>query len=253
MTCWLTRIALAFVFFVSFNPIAKAEEKARQQTDFPLPRTIEYRWMTLDQWKLFHEADLKRAKAGPIDLLFFGDSITECWDSRGSAVWKKQFASLNGANFGVGGDTTQNLLWRITKGGAMQGLSPKVVVLMIGTNNIGLHRDKPQDVARGVRANIEAIHAISPGSRIILHPIFPRGANPDDSMRKDVVSTNRLLEPFGALEYVTWVPVWDVFLDRKGNLPKAIMPDYLHPTEKGYQIWAKEIKPTIRRLMKTSR
>ena len=77
-----------------------------------------YSWMTTEKWNRFHQGDLDRAKAGPVDVLFLGDSITECWDTRGLEVWNRVYEPMRGANFGVGGDTTQHQLWRFTEGGA---------------------------------------------------------------------------------------------------------------------------------------
>lgn len=241
---------LVFLFFICFHASATAaDKKARQRTDVPMPRVIEYRWMNLKQWKEFHEKDLKRAKEGPVDILFLGDSITECWESRGSKIWKKEYAPYRAANFGIGGDTTQNVLWRITKGGALERIYPRVVVLMIGTNNIGLHNDTPDDVAKGVHAIIGVLRNRYPQTQILLVSIFPRGKTPDDSMRKKVVATNAILERFGTIDHVTYLPIWDQFLKRNGTLPDNIMPDYLHPNEKGYQIWADAMRPVLHKLL----
>ena len=104
-----------------------------EEADLAAPRVRNYPWMSLEKWRWFHQCDLDRAKEGPVDLLFIGDSITECWDTRGLAVWNEYYEPLRGANFGVEGDTTQNVLWRITEGGALNAISPRVVVVMIGT------------------------------------------------------------------------------------------------------------------------
>ena len=142
----------------------------------------------------FHQCDLERAKEGPVDLLFIGDSITECWDTRGLAVWNEYYEPLRGANFGVEGDTTKNVLWRITEGGALNAISPRVVVVMIGTNNIGLLGDAPADVAGGVTAIIDVLGDRFSDAEILLLSIFPRGKNEDDEIRRQVVETNDLIE-----------------------------------------------------------
>lgn len=226
---------------------------ADQETDVPIPRVIEYPWMSLEKWRWFHEGDLERARSGPVDVLFLGDSITECWDTRGLEIWKEVYEPLRAANFGIGGDTTQNLLWRITKGGALDGISPRVIVLMIGTNNIGLHEDSPEDVARGVRKILSVLQKRFPKSVVILHSIFPRGRTPEDPMRKAVEKTNRILETYGELASVIWVPLWDPFLEPDGTLPASIMPDALHPNAKGYRIWADVVTPEIRNILGRTR
>ena len=221
-----------------------------EETNVPMPRVKEYSWMTIEKWKWFHQGDLDRANAGPVDVLFLGDSITECWDTRGLEVWNRVYEPMRGANFGVGGDTTQNQLWRITEGGALNGIAPKVVVLMIGTNNLGLLKDKPAAVAKGVAAIVDVVHARFPKAEILLLAIFPRGRTPDDEFRQEVVATNALIKPLGKREQVTWLELWDVFLAKDGTMSKEVMGDYLHPTPLGYQIWAKEMGPTLDRLLK---
>lgn len=242
----MTRFVFCLLLFsLSLGLLSREVCGEEQRSDVPTPRVIEYPWMDLEKWRWFHTEDLKRAGEGDVDVLFLGDSITECWDTRGLEIWNERLAPLKAANFGIGGDTTQNVLWRITEGGALEGISPRVIVLMIGTNNIGLHKDPPEKVARGVRAILAELQKKFPDSVVLLHAIFPRGKTPGDPMRQTVVQTNRLLEKFGELASVNWVPLWDVFLDAEGNLPARIMPDALHPNAKGYKIWADEVVPVI--------
>ena len=221
-----------------------------EETNVPMPRVKEYSWMTIEKWKWFHQGDLDRAKAGPVDVLFVGDSITECWDTKGLEVWNQVYEPMRGANFGVGGDTTQNVLWRITEGGALNGISPGVVVLMIGTNNLGLLDDKPAAVAKGVAAIVDVVQSRFPEAEILLLSIFPRGRTPEDEFRRQVVATNALIKPLGKRDQVTWLELWDVFLAKDGTMSREIMADYLHPTPLGYQIWAKEMAPTLGTLLK---
>lgn len=221
-----------------------------EEANVPMPRVKEYSWMTIDKWKWFHQGDLDRAKAGPVDVLFLGDSITECWDTKGLAVWTQVYEPIRGANFGVGGDTTQNVLWRITEGGALEGISPKVVVVMAGTNNLGLLGDKPAEVATGVTAIVDVLSSRFPDTEILLLSIFPRGKTSGDALRQQVVATNQLIKPLGKRERVTWLELWDVFLAKDGRIPAEIMPDALHPSETGYRIWAKEMAPSLEKLLK---
>ncbi len=225
-------------------------ELVAEEANVPIPRLKEYPWMTLEKWKWFHEGDLARAKAGPVDVLFLGDSITECWDTKGLAVWNQYYEPLRGANFGVGGDTTQNVLWRITAGGALEGISPRVVVLMIGTNNLGLKDDAPPKVAMGVTAIVDVLTSRFPDAEILLLSIFPRGKVPGDELRQKVVATNELIQPLSKRKNVTWLELWDVFLAKDGSISPEIMPDALHPTEAGYRIWAREMAPVLEKLLK---
>lgn len=220
--------------------------------DQPAPRTKGYPWMTLEKWRDFHDGDLARGKEGRIDVLFLGDSITEAWEKNGAKVWEKNFAPLHAANFGIGGDTTQNVLWRITKGGALEGVHPRVVVLMIGTNNFGLHGDEPEAVIRGIDAIVDVFAKERPETRLLLLDIFPRG-NPGDLLRTKVIEANRLLEEYvGIHPGITRLRIWEEFMNEDGTLPPEIMPDRLHLSEKGYAIWAEAMMPGLQRLLNES-
>ncbi|MCB1091979.1 MAG: GDSL family lipase [Verrucomicrobiae bacterium] len=231
-------------------PLEAQTKKAPQAPDVPTPRVIAYRWMSLEKWREFHQGDLDRAKAGPIDVLFLGDSITEAWDKAGLKVWNEAFEPMKAANFGIGGDTTQNVLWRITEGGALQGVHPKVVVLMIGTNNIGLHQHTPDAVARGVSAVVKTLRQKLPDSRILLLGIFPRGETPGDRYRQSVAAANERLAKIGAGDrHVRYLRIWDEFLRPDGTMSKDVMPDFLHPSEAGYRLWTQAMMPTLREML----
>jgi beta-glucosidase len=235
-------------FLSGFVPVHLVAETP----DRPAPRTKAYPWMSLDQWRNFHEGDLARGKQGPIEVLFLGDSITEAWEKDGAAVWEEFFAPLGAANFGIGGDTTQNVLWRITEGGALKPVRPKVVVLLIGTNNIGLLGDDPPGVVRGIDAIVRTLRKQRPAARILLLDLFPRGA-PGDSYRRDVEETNRLLAAVAKDDpMVRHFRIWDEFTDGKGNLPPDLMPDKLHLSGEGDRIWAKAIAPVLREMLAAS-
>lgn len=214
-----------------------------------MARVIAYPWMTLEKWREFHTGDLARAAAGPVDVLFIGDSITEAWEKNGQKVWDDAFGKFNAANFGIGGDTTQNVLWRITEGGALDKVRPRVVVLMIGTNNFGLMNDSEEAVERGVSAIVATLRKKLPEAKILLLDIFPRG-NPGDGLRKKVESVNPRIAKIGAGDpAVRHLRIWDEFLDSKGNAPADIMPDKLHLSEKGYRIWADALTPVLREML----
>lgn len=227
---------------------------AREAPDQPLPRQKAYPWMTLDKWRAFHEADLARAQAGPVDLLFVGDSITEDWDKTGQAVWRDAFEPLRAANFGIGGDTTQNLLWRLTAGGALDHVRPRVVVVLIGTNNIGLHNDPPADVLRGIAAVVKTLRQRLPDAEVLLLDLFPRGASPDDAYRRAVVETNRGLARIGAGDdHVRHLRLWDTFLDERGHTRPDLMPDHLHLSPAGYRRWADALLPVLKEMRTANR
>jgi len=212
----------------------------------PAPRKKEYPWMSLARWTQMHESFLKRAKEGKIDLLFLGDSITEGWGN--NAVWQKHYGPLHAANFGIGGDTTENVLWRI-QNGEIEGLSPKVVVLMIGTNNFGLQGHQPDDVAKGVTTIVQTLRKKLPTSKILLLAIFPRDEKPGTENRNRIKKVNDQIVALDDKKNVRFLDIGAKLANPDGTLSKEIMPDFLHLSEKGYQIWADAMDPLLKQLL----
>jgi len=230
------RIAIALLLL-----LAQAESAFE-----PAPRKKEYPWMKVVDWTQRHENFLKRAKEGKMDLLFLGDSITEGWGN--NAVWQKTYAPLNAANFGIGGDTTENVLWRILNG-EIDGISPKVAVLMIGTNNFGLEGHQPPDVAKGITTIVQTLRKKLPATKILLLGIFPRDEKPNTDARKKIQKVNEQIAGLDDKKNVRFLDIGAKFTSPDGSLSKEIMPDFLHLSEKGYQIWADAIDPLLKQLM----
>lgn len=221
---------------------------AGEDPSVPAPRTKEYGWMSVKTWNQKHESFLKRAKEGKIDLLFLGDSITEGWGN--NAVWQKYYAPLNAANFGIGGDVTQNVLWRITTGGEIEGLSPKVAVLMIGTNNFGLHGDNEAAVIKGVTTLVETLRKKLPNTKLLLLAIFPRDQNPGAQIRKKIKAVNDGIAKLDDGKTIRYLDIGPKLANADGSLDKAVMPDFLHLSLKGYEIWAEAMAPLLSEMMK---
>ncbi len=200
-------------------------------------------WMPRHQEKL---AELKSREK--VDLLMIGDSITHGWEGGGKAVWEKCYAKRHALNLGFSGDRTENVLWRLQHG-AVDGIAPKLAVVMIGTNNAGHRQDKPEHTAAGVEAIVKELRTRLPEMKILLLAIFPRGKDANDPLRKLNDATNKILTTYADDKHVFYLDVGEHFLDDQGELPESIMPDRLHPNGKGYAIWAKAMEPTIRRLM----
>ena len=190
------------------------------------------------------------AQAATIDVVFDGDSITDFWQKAGLKVWTTAFANYHPFDFGISGDTTQNLLWRLAHGQA-QGLHPKVILLMIGTNDMK-YTSSPQDIADGVSAIIQQYRQICPDAVIILQAIFPRQQSPTDPYRLKVNATNPLLAKLADGTKVIYLDFGAKFLAPGGTLGKDIMRDFLHPTEKGYQIWADAVSPVLAKYVPAS-
>lgn len=214
------------------------------------PRTKEYSWMSVARWNEMHAGFLKRAQAGPIEVLFLGDSITQGWNDAGKASWEKSFAPLKAANFGIGGDMTQQVLWRITEGKELEGVAPKAVVLMIGTNNFGLGNHSPEAVAKGVAVILDTLKTKLPNSKILLLAIFPRDAKPGTPFRQKIAAVNEQLVKLADGKTVHYLDLGPKFLAADGSLPKEIMPDFLHLSPRGYEIWAEAIQAPLAEMLK---
>ena len=194
-----------------------------------------------------HESFVAIAKKGETNLLFLGDSITAGWAAK-KAVWEKAFAADKPANFGIGGDRTQHVLWRI-QNGELDGLKPKAAVVMIGTNNSG--SDPAEGIAKGITKIVETIRTKSPATKILLLAVFPRGEKASPNPGRDKLKqVNATIAKLDDGKHIFFLDIGAKFLEPDGSLTKEIMPDFLHLSEKGYQIWADAITPKLAELMK---
>jgi lysophospholipase L1-like esterase len=198
-------------------------------------------------WMKQHEGFLAIAKKGDVDVLFLGDSITAGWKGNGKDVWAKNFAPLKAANFGIGGDRTQHVLWRI-QNGELDGIKPKVAVLMIGTNNSG--GDSAEQIADGVTAIVKTLREKSPSTKVLLLAVFPRGAKAENNaQRTKLIEVNQRISKLDDGQNVRYLDIGKAFLKSDGELTKDIMPDYLHLSPRGYEIWAEQILPSLNRML----
>ena len=197
-----------------------------------------------------HQGFLKdlEAKHGKVGVLFVGDSITDGWRRQGMKVFEQNYGPMDPLNIGIGGDRTQHVLWRLEHG-EVDGISPRAAVLMIGTNNLGSNNN--EEIVAGVTTIVQALHAKLPQTRVLLLGVFPRGAKADDPARARIKSINEQLAKLDdGGKTVKYLDIGDKFLADDGSLPKDVMPDALHPNEKGYQIWAEAMAPTLAELTK---
>ena len=197
-------------------------------------------------WQARHKSMNERVKKGNVDLLMIGDSITHGWEGGGKEVWKKYYEKRNAVNLGIGGDQTQHVLWRLENGN-IDGIQPKLAVLMIGTNNVGT--GNPQEIAAGVQAIVDKLRTKLPQTKVLVLAIFPRGADTKARDRQVNSKANEIIAKLADDKDVFFLDIGPKFLDKDGKLPRDIMPDLLHPNAKGYQIWAEAIEPTVKKLM----
>lgn len=206
---------------------------------------------TLESWVKGHESFAARSKKGDVDVLFLGDSLTARWEVEGKNAWTGLPSGWKSAHYGLGGDRTQNLLWRIGAGRELAGIDPKVIVLLIGTNNIG--GDSPAEIAAGVKAILSELRKQKPKSHVLLLGLLPRLGKPVATADKDVppenlhpkvAAINARLAPFDD-DAVTFVDVGPKILDGDGKMPRSAMPDYLHLSAEGYAAFAAALRRPV--------
>lgn len=192
-----------------------------------------------------HNSFLDRAWQAPIGLLFIGDSITERWRNA-PEIWKTHYWQYNPANFGVAGDRTENVLWRIDNG-ELDHIAPKVVVLLIGTNNIN---DTPEHIIVADTKIASLIHQKLPHSKLLLVGLLPRAAEASDWRREKIKEINVALAKLDDGKQTRFLDFGTKLLDADGTLSPEMMSDFLHPTPKAYQIWADAMQPLLDEMMK---
>ncbi len=220
-------------------PGLQAQEAATQHDAIkPVPRQ--------GRWQARHESMNRRVAMGNVDLVFIGDSITQGWEGRGKKVWAEYYGKRNAVNLGIGGDRTQHVIWRLDNGN-LDNIAPKVAVIMIGTNNSG--SNTPEQIAEGVTKIVRQLQEKTPKTKILLLATFPRGATPADKRRQVNEKSNALVAGLAEDANVEYLDIGSKFLADDGTLSREIMPDLLHLSEAGYEIWATSIEPTLARLM----
>ena len=202
-----------------------------------------------NDWIEAHDRLVKRAKEGNIDLLFLGDSITAGWGSPngGAAIWKERYEPLKAVNFGIGGDRTEHVLWRI-RNGELDGYQPKVVVLLIGTNNRSQQHSASQ-IAGGIEAIVREIREKSPATKILVMGVFPTDWKAESPARALLAEVNQAVAKLDDGKNVFFLDIGTGFLEPDGKILPATMPDALHLTSAGYKIWADGMQAKLNELM----
>ena len=230
LSCTLVCAALASA--------AVAEDKV-PDTLKPVPRD--------GGWMQRHESFNKRVAQGNVDLILIGDSITQGWEGNGKDAWAKFYGPRNAVNLGIGGDRTQHVLWRLDHGN-VDGISPKLAVLMIGTNNSNGSDNTAEEIGAGIEAIVKKLRQKLPQTKVLILAIFPRGEKPNPQREKNA-KASAIAAKMADDNNVYFLDIGDKFLTPDGTLTKEIMPDYLHLSPAGYDIWAASIEPSVAKLM----
>lgn len=204
---------------------------------------------------LAHRQLVAKARAGRIDLYFLGDSITRRWGctdpqwSRMLEHWRANFFGWNAGNFGWGADRIQNILWRV-QNGELDGVNPKVIVILAGTNNVGTAPGGPEkvaDIVGGIRVLVATCRQRAPDATIILTAIFPR--NDSMAVLPEIRQVNQELATMADGRDVLFLDVNGKLADADGALHAGMTVDGLHPDVQGYQVWADGLRPLLEKLL----
>jgi len=198
-------------------------------------------------WKARHLRINAQVKRGGVEVIFVGDSITSGWEGEGKEVWKRYYRRRKAANLGIGGDETGHVLWRLTHG-SLQGISPGVAVVLVGVNNAYRRGNSAAQIAAGIRSIVVLLRKRLPRTKVLLLGIFPSGARPG-RFRQKTSAINTRIARLADGKSVHYLDIGAKFLGRNGHISREVMSDYLHLTEKGYDIWATAMEPTLRRLL----
>lgn len=232
----------------SVRELGAGEQSAAAGADVPERRSDE-------NSRLAHAQLLRKARQGRIDVYFIGDSITRRWGTSDPqyrellANWNQNFFGWNAANFGWGADKIQNILWRL-QNGELDGVHPKVIVVLAGTNNVGSEpgdEEQVADIADGIRAILAVCQDKAPNAVIIVTAIFPR--NDNMAVMPTIRQINERIAKLADGKRVRYLNVNHKLADEDGKLFDGMMGDKLHPTVKGYQVWADGLKPILTELL----
>jgi lysophospholipase L1-like esterase len=210
-------------------------------------------------WQNRHKSILDRVAKGNVDLVFIGDSITQGWYGYGKTVWPKYYANRNAVNMGFSGDKTQNILWRI-ENGQLDGINPKLIVLLAGVNNSNLQENTSEEIADGVILICKRIREKLPRTKILIMAIFPVNQAPTRHSKDTKAigynpqwaknnKANEIISTIADGKTVFYMNINQKLLDENGQWSRQIAPDFVHPSKLGYEIWAQQIEPLVMKIM----
>jgi lysophospholipase L1-like esterase len=212
-----------------------------------------------EAWMAMHHSFVKQAKERrSVALVFVGDSITQGWHTAGKATWDRFYAPRNALNLGIGGDRTQHVLWRLDHE-EVDGLKPKVVVVMIGTNNFG--RNTNEEITAGITKVVERLRSKLPEAKILVLGIFPRGeheqgasdAQTEMALDPRPGAVNASIAKLDDAKNIKYLDISKAFLNESGRLSSSIAPDFVHLSRAGYRAWADAVEPILCELMEAKK
>lgn len=239
---------MALASLTGLESVANAQETAEATGILAIdPAPVEAEW-----WTNRHQEKTRQIQEDPaVELVLLGDSITHGWENQGRSVFEEYFGKYNTLNIGYSGDRTEHVLWRL-QNGELDGISPKVLVMMIGTNNTGHRKDAPANTALGISLILDELERRLPETQILMLAVFPRDAEPSGQYRQINDKVNQIISRMEDGDRIHFMDINDVFLTDDGILPKEVMADLLHPGKDGYEMWAKAIAPKVEELMQES-
>lgn len=236
-------ISLLTAFLTSFAVSHGLVDENPTRDQFPPLRVDE------KSWRIKFETYNELAQRGGFEVLFIGDSITEFFQKKsGKKVWDEKIAPLNAANIGISGDGTAHVLWRLEHGNIEGALSPRVIVMMLGTNNPKYGINDPKITAEDIKMILKKLRQRFPDAHILLYGIFPRGEKPNEH-RKINDAVNAIIATYESSN-IHYININDRLMNEDGSVDKTVMPDYLHPAERGYEIWTECLVPEIQKYLK---
>jgi len=236
----------ALLLSISFG-LALAQTKTFTPTRANKPDST----IVLSFWKSRYDDKTAYLKHHQVNLLFVGDSITHFWDAgKNQASWIKYYDNRNAYDIGISGARTETILWMLDQG-MLSHISPKLVVLLIGTNNIDPRHfsraDSARETASGIDVIVSEIGHQLPNSKILLLGIFHRGDQPKLNSKIDQINERIAREADG--KHVFFLNIDNVFLNADSTVNQDLMYDLIHPTPQGYEVWAKAMEPAISNLL----
>lgn len=234
-------LVLGVTVFTNQTNNANAIDQAEQYFISEEPRDGEI-------WMSFHNELVQKGIDRNTELLFIGDSITNGWHGEGFSLWDEYYHNYNAINLGIGSEKIEHLLWRL-RHGSLRDMSPKVAVLLIGTNNSEDNTD--YEIGIGMMQVVKELRIQLPETKILLLGIFPSGENPD-ATREKINDANTIASFMADDEWVHYLDIGHVFLEEDGTISPSLMPDFLHLSKQGYARWAEAMNPKLMELLKSS-